>query len=980
MQMFSLIPILNLDRFALSIRALAAIVFVFVFSCFGKAHEEAKENPPIDFESDIKPILTTYCGGCHTEDDAANGFSVDTYKSLMSGYESGPVLTSGDSQASYLIDLMVGKDGYQMPPEGEPQPTDEEIAAICMWIDAGAENSEKRLSLAGQIDQMRSPTDGSRRIAQPPLLPVLAIIELNSDELLFGRYGELIKVPVDHVDHVHSQQNTASEVWATVTGKITDIRISKDGQSVLVASGVPGVGGQLSVFSAADASRQEVYEVADETLYAVAESPDGEYLAGAGYDRKIYLWERGRAVSQPTQILEGHNGAIFDLDFHPTAPLLASASADETIKLWSVETFERLDTLGQGEAEQYSCRFSPDGNTIAGAGADQRIRIWRVVSLDRPAINPMESYCYAHQSGVSKLSFTPSGKHLVSVGQDQQIKLWQLPKLQLVRVLGEITASPTDMVLRAANQTNVGSLDLDTLVSQMNGRVERIRGNVAISKPTGTEEFVAAAAKEREIPTPAPMNTPAELNTQAKLNAMQEAEPNSTFAERQQIDVPLAVTGVIATHSLGADGAAPSDLGDEDWYEFDAKRGEIWMITAQAEKDSPVDCKIEIRNHSNELVERTRLQALQESYLTFRGKDSDTIDDFRVHNWEDMELNQYLYVGGEVVRLWLYPRGPDSGFKVYPGVGGKRFPQFDTTATSHALGEPAWIVRPLAPSEERIENGLPVFPIYFENDDDAERRSSKDARLTFTAPADGKYSIRVRDARGQYGEAYRYQLTIQQPQPSFTLKVTNKVEIPSPSISIAAPSNAGAGVEFVVTATRTNGFDGPISIEVPDLPDGLRATSPLTIEAGQIQAIGTLYRVGNQNPFAPEMELPNENPDTNNSTPESTPTVEINDSESTISDPGTIEKAPQNSDQTSQTDNPDAALSNETKPREFVCRVVGKASISGESIEVSAGTIQLIEGDAPKVHIEFFANDQGKPGAPNDELRIRPGQTISAWM
>ena len=36
-----------------------------------------------------------------------------------------------------------------------------------------------------------------------------------------------------------------------------------------------------------------------------------------------------------------------------------------------------------------------------------------------------------------------------------------------------------------------------------------------------------------------------------------------------------------------------------------------------------------------------------------------------------MKLNQFLYVNGEVVKLWHYPRGPDSGYMVYPGSGSR---------------------------------------------------------------------------------------------------------------------------------------------------------------------------------------------------------------------------------------------------------------------------------------------------------------------
>ena len=72
------------------------------------------------------------------------------------------------------------------------------------------------------------------------------------------------------------------------------------------------------------------------------------------------------------------------------------------------------------------------------------------------------------------------------------------------------------------------------------------------------------------------------------------------------------------------------------------------------------------------------------------------VDDFRVFNWEEMDLNQYLYANGEVVKLWLYPRGPDSGYMVYPGKGA-RWGWFDTTPLAHPLGEPCYIVEPYAP-------------------------------------------------------------------------------------------------------------------------------------------------------------------------------------------------------------------------------------------------------------------------------------------
>jgi hypothetical protein len=177
---------------------------------------------------------------------------------------------------------------------------------------------------------------------------------------------------------------------------------------------------------------------------------------------------------------------------------------------------------------------------------------------------------------------------------------------------------------------------------------------------------------------------------------------------------------------------------------------------------------VEVVTVDGKPVLQTQLQAVRDSYFTFRGKDSDTADDFRVFNWQEMELNEYLYADGEVVKLWLYPRGPDSGFKVYPGAT-PRQTYFGTTPTSHPLQGPAFIVVPYPADAVLKDTGLPIFPIYSQNDDDPMRQWGKDSRLTFLPPADGTYVVRLKDARGFQGADYKYQLMLRHPQPDFSI-------------------------------------------------------------------------------------------------------------------------------------------------------------------------------------------------------------------
>ena len=126
---------------------------------------------------------------------------------------------------------------------------------------------------------------------------------------------------------------------------------------------------------------------------------------------------------------------------------------------------------------------------------------------------------------------------------------------------------------------------------------------------------------------------------------------------------------------------------------FDAKAGRQWIIETQAaQRGSPVDTKIEVLRADGRPLERLQLQAVRDTIVNFRGVDSNN-PGMRLENWEEMELNQLVYLKGDVVKIFRMPQGPDSDMLFY-APNGKRRAWFDTTATAHALEEPGYIVEP----------------------------------------------------------------------------------------------------------------------------------------------------------------------------------------------------------------------------------------------------------------------------------------------
>src|SRR5205823_11143903 len=108
-------------------------------------------------------------------------------------------------------------------------------------------------------------------------------------------------------------------------------------------------------------------------------------------------------------------------------------------------------------------------------------------------------------------------------------------------------------------------------------------------------------------------------------------------------------------------GSGTSFSPDVDLFQFEAKAGQHLIIeTDAARRGSPIDTKIEILHPDGKPVERILLQAVRDSQITFKPIDSNT-DDLRVENWREMELNQLMYLQGEVCRIFRMPQGPDSG-------------------------------------------------------------------------------------------------------------------------------------------------------------------------------------------------------------------------------------------------------------------------------------------------------------------------------
>jgi WD40 repeat protein len=153
-------------------------------------------------------------------------------------------------------------------------------------------------------------------------------------------------------------------------------------------------------------------------VYALAFSPDGRLLATASSDRTVKLWSLPSGREMHT--LTGHERAVYRLAFSPDGRLLATASLDGTLRLWEPRAGVLLRTLRGHRAGVSSLAFSPDGLTLAsGDRSDEgRVRLWSVDA----GVHSLQ--LRGHRDDVQGVLFSPDGSLLATTSHDRTARLW----------------------------------------------------------------------------------------------------------------------------------------------------------------------------------------------------------------------------------------------------------------------------------------------------------------------------------------------------------------------------------------------------------------------------------------------------------------------------------------------------------------------------------------------------------------------------
>jgi nucleoside phosphorylase len=139
-------------------------------------------------------------------------------------------------------------------------------------------------------------------------------------------------------------------------------------------------------------------------------------VASASADGTVRLWDSETGAARRT--LKGHSNAVLGVAFSPDGRLVASASHDRTVRLWDSATGAARRTLKGHSDAVIGVAFSPDGRLVASASYDKTVRLWD------SATGTARRTLKGHSDAVRGVAFSPDGRLVASVSHDRTVRLW----------------------------------------------------------------------------------------------------------------------------------------------------------------------------------------------------------------------------------------------------------------------------------------------------------------------------------------------------------------------------------------------------------------------------------------------------------------------------------------------------------------------------------------------------------------------------
>ncbi len=180
-------------------------------------------------------------------------------------------------------------------------------------------------------------------------------------------------------------------------------------------------------------------------ITAVAVDPEGKLIASASTDQSVKLWDRvkGELVGSLS-----HPAVVSCLAFSPDGKTLATGGDEQAVRLWDIALRQQRNILDAQKGAVRALAFSPDGSVLVSAGA--MLCTWdaahgkRLATANSPA-------------GFWSVAFAPNGKTLATSGLDPSITFWNAESLRMLSTLrGAVGAGDPRRLVAGWKSSRIG--------------------------------------------------------------------------------------------------------------------------------------------------------------------------------------------------------------------------------------------------------------------------------------------------------------------------------------------------------------------------------------------------------------------------------------------------------------------------------------------------------------------------------------------
>lgn len=158
-----------------------------------------------------------------------------------------------------------------------------------------------------------------------------------------------------------------------------------------------------------------------DAVHSVKFSHCGNHLASGSFDKQILLWNVFGDCDNYAAIT-GHKNAVQEVQWAADNMYILSASADQTLGWWDVETGSRVRKLSEHENIVNSCSVALNAeHTLGSASDDKTAKLW----------DPRQKACtysFDHDYQVLTVALTRDGQLAYTAGVDHKIRAWDVRK------------------------------------------------------------------------------------------------------------------------------------------------------------------------------------------------------------------------------------------------------------------------------------------------------------------------------------------------------------------------------------------------------------------------------------------------------------------------------------------------------------------------------------------------------------------------